>query len=88
MKKTNMKRESRTDWNRLETASDTEIDTSEVGELDKDFFLHAELRMPQRKRMVSLRLDRDVLDWFRQQGRGYQTVINAVLRAYVEAHKH
>jgi uncharacterized protein (DUF4415 family) len=34
---------------------------------------------------VTLRLDRDVLDWFRRQGRGYQTRINAVLRAFVEA---
>jgi uncharacterized protein (DUF4415 family) len=37
--------------------------------------------------MVSLRLDSDVLDWFKQQGKGYQTRINAVLRAYMEAHE-
>ena len=38
-----------------------------------------------RKAAISLRLDADVLDWFRAQGAGYQTRINAVLRAYMEA---
>ncbi|MSP98024.1 MAG: hypothetical protein EXR29_12540 [Betaproteobacteria bacterium] len=38
-----------------------------------------------RKAAISLRLDADVLDWFRAQGGGYQTRINAVLRAYMEA---
>jgi len=38
-----------------------------------------------RKAAISLRLDADVLDWFRAQGTGYQTRINAVLRAYMEA---
>jgi uncharacterized protein (DUF4415 family) len=38
-----------------------------------------------RKAAISLRLDADVLDWFRAQGNGYQTRINAVLRAYMEA---
>jgi len=36
---------------------------------------------------VTIRLDRQVLDWFKAQGRGYQTRINALLRAYMEAHK-
>jgi uncharacterized protein (DUF4415 family) len=87
MRKTNTTRESRTDWKRLAARPDAEIDTSEVPELDKDFFRHAKLRIPKAKQMVSLRLDSDVLDWFKQQGKGYQTRINAVLRAYMEAHK-
>ena len=40
------------------------------------------LQPPQSKEQVTLRLDRDVLEWFRAKGRGYQTRINAVLRAY------
>ncbi|MEN6577909.1 MAG: BrnA antitoxin family protein [Phycisphaerales bacterium] len=87
MRRTNTTKESRTDWQRLATTPDTEIDTSEVPELDKDFFRHAKIRMPEAKQMVSLRLDSDVLDWFKRQGKGYQTRINAVLRAYTEAHK-
>jgi uncharacterized protein (DUF4415 family) len=40
------------------------------------------LQPPQSKEQVTLRLDRDVLEWFRTTGRGYQTRINAALRAY------
>ena len=88
MKAKNTIRESRTDWNRLKEMSDSEIDYSDVPKLDKSFFKHAKLRMPKRKQSVSLRLDPDVLDWFKHKGRGYQTRINAILRAYVEAHQH
>ena len=87
MKKKNTGKESRTDWKKLVAKADVEIDTSDVPELDKDFFRHAQVRMPEAKQMVSLRLDSDVLDWFKSQGKGYQTRVNAVLRAYVEGHK-
>ena len=66
---------------------DSEIDTSDIPELDASFFARAELHMLQRKKAVSIRLDQDILDWFRKQGRGYQTRMNAVLRAYVEQMK-
>jgi uncharacterized protein (DUF4415 family) len=88
MKAKNTIRESRTDWNRLKEMSDSDIDYSDVPKLDKSFFKHAQVRMPKRKQSVSLRLDPDVLDWFKHKGQGYQTRINAVLRAYVEAHQH
>jgi uncharacterized protein (DUF4415 family) len=42
--------------------------------------------LPHGKELVTLRLDRDVLDWFRKAGKRYQTRINAVLRAYKDAH--
>jgi uncharacterized protein (DUF4415 family) len=40
-----------------------------------------------RKTLLSLRIDSDVIDWFRSQGAGYQSRMNALLRAYMEAHK-
>ena len=43
--------------------------------------------MPQPKETMTIRLDADVLEWFRKQGKGYQTRINAVLRSYMRAHK-
>lgn len=46
----------------------------------------AELPMPRRKAHTTMRLDADVLDWFRAQGKGYQTRINAILRRYFEQH--
>ena len=50
-----------------------------------DFWKKARLVVPEPKERVGLRLDRDVMAYFRGQGRGYQTRINAVLRAYMEA---
>lgn len=47
-----------------------------------------ELPMPKRKEHTNLRIDADVLAFFREQGRGYQTKINAVLRSYVEQVRH
>lgn len=88
MKAKNTIKESRTDWNRLETMPDADVDFSDISKLDKTFFQRARIRMPTRKRSISLRVDPDVLGWFQHQGRGYQTRINAVLKAYVEAHQH
>lgn len=87
MKEKDTKRKSRTDWKRLERMTDAEIDVSDVPPLDESFFKKATLRMPMAKKAVSLRLDSDVLDWFREQGKGYQTRINAILRVYVKAMK-
>lgn len=82
-----MKRPSRTDWNRIDSLKDEEIDTSEARSLDESFFAEAEIRMPTAKSSITIRLDPDVLEWFKSQGSGYQTRINSVLRRYVEAQK-
>lgn len=79
-----MKNESTTDWKRLEGLKDDDIDTSEIEELNNDFFLNAELSVPK-KQPVTLRLDSDVLIWFKSQGQGYQTRINKLLRRYMES---
>ena len=66
--------------------SDRDIDYSDIPELEKDFFKHATLVLPEPKATVTMRMDRKVLKWFKSQGRGYQTRINALLRAYMQAH--
>ena len=80
-----------TDWKRLDALHDENIDLSENPELTPEMFARAVvrrgLRAPPRKRQLTLRVDEDVLDWFRSQGTGYQTRINALLRAYMSAHK-
>lgn len=45
------------------------------------------LRLTPPKEQITLRLDADVLKWFRSRGSGYQTQINALLRAFMEAHR-
>lgn len=77
---------SQTDWDRLDAMTDADIDTSDIPPLDDDFFASAELRLPRKKQTITMRVDPDVLDWFRAQGKGYQTRMNAVLRLYMETH--
>ena len=66
---------------------DEDIDYSDIPELDAEFFATARVVVPPGKKQVTVRLDRDVLTWMKAQGRGYQTRINAILRAYYEAHE-
>ncbi|MDH3605283.1 MAG: BrnA antitoxin family protein [Candidatus Tectomicrobia bacterium] len=68
--------------------SDEEIDQSDIPELDESFFERATVTFPPSKQQLTIRLDTDILKWLKGQGRGYQTRINAILRAYYEAHKH
>lgn len=82
-----MRKSSQTDWDRIDRMTDEEIDTSDIPPLDESFFAEAELRMPQAKPSITIRLDPDVLNWFKSQGRGYQTRINLVLRRYMDAQK-
>ena len=80
-----MNKVSKTDWKKLSAMTDKDIDTSDVPELDARFFMNAEVRVPQ-KQPVTMRLDEDVLTWFKSQGQGYQTRINKLLRQYMETH--
>lgn len=87
MKKISSKARSKTNWTRIDSLSDRDIDYSDIPELDKDFFKSATLVLPEPKTTVTIRLDQRVLEWFKAKGPGYQTRINALLRAYMEAHK-
>ncbi len=86
MNANNTKRRSKTDWKRVDALRDSEIDFSDVPELGPEFFSKA-IRWPGKKKQITLRLDPDVLAFFRKRGKGYQTTINAVLRKYVESRK-
>ena len=68
----------------LAATKDEDIDYSDIAELDDDFWKRAELRMPQPKKGIYVRLDPDVLDWLKSKGKGYQTRMNAMLRALME----
>lgn len=82
----NTKRRSRTDWKRIDALQDKDIDYSEIPKQGPDFFANAVL-WPGPKKQITLRLDPDVLAFFRKTGKGYQTSINSVLRKYVEVAK-
>jgi uncharacterized protein (DUF4415 family) len=85
---------SRTDWDRVRAMSDEEVEAAAAGDpdappLDEAFWREARVVWPRpiRKKHTGLRIDEDVLAWFRAHGPGYQTRTNAVLLAYVEAQK-
>lgn len=87
MKKPTIKKRSRTNWAKIDALKNKDINFSDIQEQGKAFFKRAMLRLPQSKTAVTIRLDRQVLNWFKGKGPGYQTRINALLRAYMEAHK-
>jgi len=88
MKKPAISRKSRTDWKWLDSLSDKQIDLSDTPELTPEMFARAVVRRGlkpvTRKRQLTIRIDSDVLEWYRRQGPGYQTRINALLRAYMQ----
>ena len=66
----------------------TSPDAPEAESLGAEFWSSARVVMPAGKTSVHLRLDSDVVDWFKANGKGHLTRMNAVLRAYVEAQQH
>ncbi len=82
--------EDKTDWNRLESMTDKEIEAAAKNDQDAPPMLGKaqwwKSRLVTGKAQVTIRLDQDILSWFKDQGPGYQTRINAVLRQYKNAH--
>ncbi|MEJ7934698.1 BrnA antitoxin family protein [Sphingobium sp. AN558] len=73
----------------LAALPDEDIDFSDIPALDEAFWKNAKVQMPDRvKTPLTVRFDSDMLEWFKSQGRGYQTRMNAVLRSFYEAHRH
>jgi len=66
----------------------TRADAPEAESLGAEFWKSARVVMPSGKTSVHLRLDSDVVDWFKAHGKGHLTRMNAVLRAYVDTQKH
>jgi uncharacterized protein (DUF4415 family) len=90
MSKKSISSKSETDWQRLDAMTDEEIDLTDYPEITPEKFAKAVVRqglpVAKNKAQVTLQIDSEVLEWFKSQGRGYQTQINSLLRAYMEAH--
>lgn len=91
MKKSRTSSKSLTDWKRVDAMKNEDIDLSECPEITPEMFAKAVVRhglKPAVKKIqLTLRIDSDVVAWFKARGRGYQSQINALLKAYMEAHK-
>jgi uncharacterized protein (DUF4415 family) len=87
------RRRGKTDWARVDAMNDREIEVAIKSDpdaarlLDPEWFKQATVVMPERKVPVSLRIDREVVEWFKAHGSRYQSRMNAVLKAYVQAHQ-
>jgi uncharacterized protein (DUF4415 family) len=66
---------------------DRDIDYSDIAALDESFFRRPLVQLPKPKKPITIRIDPEVLEWFQSRGPRYQTRINAVLKAYVQANK-
>lgn len=70
---------------RLRQLAEADIDYSDIPATDAAFWANAEVTEPAGKSMISIRIDTDVLEWYRHHARRYQTLMNAVLRKFKEA---
>lgn len=80
-----------TDIERLRNMTDDEIDFSDIPRTTPEMWAKGVVRkgfkVIPKKRQLTLRLDEEIVEFFKNDGDGYQTRINALLRSYVEAHK-
>ncbi len=74
----------KTDFKKLDAMSDRDIDFSDIPEFNGDVWATAEI-VDHTKKAISLRVDSDVLDWFKHRNGRYQTLMNKVLRRYMES---
>jgi uncharacterized protein (DUF4415 family) len=81
--------ETATDWEHLRCLSDADIHTAVASDpdiipTDEEFWGKAKVVLPERKPTITIRIDSEVLAWLKGQGKGYQSRINAILRAYMK----
>lgn len=92
MKHVSTSRKSASDLERVAALKDSEIVIdADAPAWTPEMFARAVVKRglsaPPAKTLLSLRVDSDVVEWFRAQGRGYQSRMNALLRAYMDAHR-
>jgi uncharacterized protein (DUF4415 family) len=76
------------DWSKVDSMTEEELESAIASDPDEAGMVvdwsRATVVMPKPKAVLNMRIDNDVLEYFKHQGKGYQTLINAVLRSYVE----
>ena len=80
----------KTDWGQFDALTGEQVRGGieadpGVHPTSEEFWKTAKVVMPRPKETITIRLDADVLEWFRGSGKGYQTRINAILRSYMRA---
>jgi len=79
-------------WEKAASMTKAEIEASVASDSDEAEMVmdwdNTTVELPQPKTVLNMRIDKDVLDFFRKTGKGYQSRINAILRSYVERREH
>ena len=88
MSRNDLNSTSSTNWEALESKSEENIDYSDIPPLTDAFFERSTLRIPADRANNLVQLDPDVKQWFEAQGEQYKTLINKVLRQYIESNKN
>lgn len=87
MSRNDLNSTSGTNWEALKSRSEENIDYSDIPPLTDEFFERATLRIPADRANNLVQIDPDVKEWFEAQGEQYKTLINQVLRQYIESNK-
>lgn len=77
-----------TDWKALDAMTDSDIDYSDTPELSEKFWANAKLADPGNKVPISMRVDANMLAWYKAHGGRYQKLMHEVLKQYMRTHKH
>lgn len=75
---------SQTDLERVDALDDSQINYDDIPDLGPEFWAQAQVIDHGRKKPITIRVDQDVLDWFKSRGGRYQVLMNRVLRQYME----
>jgi len=78
-----MKPSTNTNWEKLKSMSDTDIDYSDIAESDNDFWKNADLIVPHKKVELKLQVDEDIAKWIKEFGTKSNEAVNTLLRSYL-----
>lgn len=82
------KEPTKSDLSKIDALPERHIDYSDIPELTDDFWENARLAKPPKKRALTVRYDTEIIDYFKSHiGQGYQSKMNAILKAYIEYEK-
>ena len=87
MSENSMNNTSKTNWEKVDSLTEEDIDTSDIPPLTEEFFSKSRWWQPVKPIKVLVQVDPDTLAWFQTQGEDYEKKMAAALRIYAEAHK-
>lgn len=82
-----MNKQSKTNFKAIDALTDTEIDYSDIPEISAEMFKDMTILLPAETKKINIRVKNSTIEFFKKNSKHYQTMINAVLDAYVESYK-